>query len=352
MYTREQLIQYSYFNHTLDGRRIADVIDPLTGLISKNHMIGFAKSLIEENIPFTFGMIDLDNFKYINDTYGHSTGDEVLTTIARKLEIYLDGYGLAGRFGGDEYLFINFRDLEYDDKKNFSINMYGDHGVLRRSYKLQNYTLFVTGTTGMATYPNNAKDYNELFTMMDKTLYRGKSKGRNCYIIYVKEKHKDIEIIKLKNNTLYETLKNLASSFDSKTDIYEKMRAGYESLINDLHITDMFFIGKSKQIISIKDHRSIGLAKDIDSLMEKEIYSTNNLVDIESKSPYFYQVLKNDAIEAILITKITIGEKDYGYLICAEPHTLRIWQESEHAILFMFARMVGDFLSGKQIELD
>ena len=67
MYSREELTQYEYFDRVLDGRRISDVLDPLTGLVSKTHMIAFVQSLIEEKTPFTFGMIDLDNFKYIND---------------------------------------------------------------------------------------------------------------------------------------------------------------------------------------------------------------------------------------------------------------------------------------------
>ena len=119
MYSREELTQYEYFDRGLDGRRISDVLDPLTGLVSKTHMIAFVQSLIEEKTPFTFGMIDLDNFKYINDTYGHSIGDQMLVSVSEALRDFLSGFGIAGRFGGDEFLFINFRDLDYDSNKLF-----------------------------------------------------------------------------------------------------------------------------------------------------------------------------------------------------------------------------------------
>lgn len=350
MYTRDTLIQYDYFKKVLDGHRISDVLEPLTGLINRTYLFGFVRSLIEERIPFTFGMIDLDNFKYINDTYGHSTGDEVLCAVADRLSSFLAGYGIAGRFGGDEFFFVNLRHLEYDDKKVFCSGLFDK--VLRKSYRLKEYELFVTGTVGLATYPLNTDNFDELFLMIDKTLYRGKSKGRNCYIIYVEEKHRNIEIIKLRNNTLFETFKNLTQSFDQADSLNAKLKAGYEVLKNDLHITDMYYSGQSRIIRSMKDDHSIGYAKDIDKLMDDLVYSTNNLKDIEGPAPLFYGLLKENEIEALMIMRVNLGEKEYGYLMCAEPHTLRIWQENEQAIMFLFARMLSGYLDKNNTELD
>lgn len=352
MYSREQLTKYDYFKKYLDGQRISDVLDQLTGLVSRSHMISFVKSLIEANIPFTFGMIDLDNFKYINDTYGHAAGDGILAAVAEELQKILDGYGVAGRFGGDEFLFVNFRDLEYDDKKSFCIDLFRKETVLTRNYDLNGDRIFVSATAGLASFPHDTQDYSELFLMIDKTLYRGKSKGRNCYIIYLPEKHKDIEIKKLRNNNLYDTFKNLAAAFDSADSLHDKMKAGFKSLINDLHITDMYYTEKNKNLIRISDNRSLGSVPDIDNLMTEEVFGTNQISTIKTVSPSFYQILTENEIEAVLITKILVGTRHYGNLICAEPHTLRFWQENENAIMFFFARMLGDFLHGSQIELE
>ena len=344
MYSREELIKYGYFQQVLDGRRITDVLDPLTGLVSKNHMIGFVNYLVEEKIPFTFGMIDLDNFKYINDTYGHSIGDKLLTALSENLRSFLAGFGIAGRFGGDEFLFINFRDLNYDDKKDFCRKLFGTFSVLRKSYDLTEYNLFITGTAGLASCPADAGNYNDLFILIDKLLYRGKSKGRNCYIIYTEEKHKNIEVIRIKKNSIYDSFKNLAAAFDTSNDFCGKLKAGFEALQNDLHISNLYYIGDDKTITSAADRSSPGKAEDIDRLMTEEVYATNEVGQIREISPIFYQVLVTHEIEAVLVMRVNVGKEHYGYLMCAEPHTLRIWQENEYAIMFFFARMLGVFL--------
>ncbi len=352
MYSREELTQYEYFDRVLDGRRISDVLDPLTGLVSKTHMIAFVQSLIEEKTPFTFGMIDLDNFKYINDTYGHSIGDHMLVSVSDALRDFLSGFGIAGRFGGDEFLFINFRDLDYDSNKLFCQKLFGTFKVLRKTYKLADYELFMTGTAGLAAYPKDAGNYLDLFTLIDKLLYRGKSKGRNCYIIYLEEKHKNIEIIRLKKNTLYDTFKNLTAAFDSVDGLRDKLKAGYVALKNDMNITNLYYTGSGKTLKSIANQRLLGSAEDIGLLMKEEVYATNDIQQIKQTSPIFYDILQKNEIEAVLIMKMNVGEEVYGYLICAEPHTLRIWQEKEYAIIFLFARMLSEYLQGKQLELE
>lgn len=352
MYSREELVQYEYFNRVLEGRRITDVLDPLTGLISKTHMIAFVQSLIEEKIPFTFGMIDLDNFKYINDTYGHSMGDQMLAAVSENLRDFLRGYGIAGRFGGDEFLFVNFRDLDYAANKLFCQTLFGTGVVLRKTFHLTKYDLFMTGTAGLANYPKDADNYLDLFTLIDKVLYRGKSKGRNCYIIYTPEKHKNIEVIRIKKNSLYDTFKNLAAAFDSSDTLHGKLKAGFEALKSDLNITDLYYTGKRNAVKSVLDQRFLGYTNDIDRLMNDEAYATNQISQIKETSPRLYAILSENEAEAVLIMKVNVGPKTFGYLMCAEPHTLRIWQEKEYAAIFLLARMLAEFLDGNGIELE
>ena len=65
MYREEQLCQYSYFSKILEKNGLESVLDTLTGLVSRGYILGFIRSLIADGIPFTFGMLDLDNFKFI-----------------------------------------------------------------------------------------------------------------------------------------------------------------------------------------------------------------------------------------------------------------------------------------------
>ncbi len=344
MYTREQLSQYAYFKNNLENKRISDILDPLTGLVSRPYIINFAKSLIEDGTPYTFELLDLDNFKYINDTYGHSAGDGILSAVSEELRNYLSDYGVAGRFGGDEIMIVNLRDRTYSEKKEFCRKMFTTQTVVRRSFKLEDCELFVTATAGLATYPDDADNYSELFTMIDKTLYRGKSKGRNCYIIYVDEKHRDIEIKKLKKNGLYTVFRNMADCFDSSPDINGKLKAIYKGIKDDLHITGMYYITEGGEFKRVTDDISLGRVSDVNRIVTDQIYSTNDLSEIGEKCPKLYSVLKEQEFETVLIGRLGMGPMTFGYIMFAEPHNLRIWQEEELAILFSMARMLSGFI--------
>ena len=152
MYTKEQLEKYPYFEALFKSRDISNVIDALTGLVSRRHMIGFIRHLVENKVPFTLAMMDLDNFKFINDTYGHEIGDGVLAGVSGDLVRYLEEYGIAGRFGGDEFLIVNFRDHSYDAIKAFFAGLYSDYNVLRKNIFLGDCEPFVTGTIGSAVF--------------------------------------------------------------------------------------------------------------------------------------------------------------------------------------------------------
>lgn len=350
MYTREQLTIYPYFQERLKQRRISDVLDPLTGIIARRDMIAFVQDLIARQIPFTFGMMDLDNFKYINDTYGHSVGDGVLERLAADICAYIGDSGIVGRFGGDEFLFVNFRDIEYDDKKKFCLGLYSDFRVLRRSIKVNEFELFVTATTGLASFPSDADNYDDLFGLIDKTLYRGKSKGRNCYIIYLESKHKDIVIEELHKHSLYELFVGISENFDSTPDLYEKMKKVYQYIRHDLHLSNMYYIGKERIIRSVEDRREIGPALDIDACVSEPVFTTNNIEDIRESCPVFYETMMKAGFETAMISKVNAGPRLFGYLMFAEPRSLRIWQDEERAILFSFARMITGYMMGRGIE--
>ncbi|MBR6359044.1 MAG: GGDEF domain-containing protein, partial [Lachnospiraceae bacterium] len=101
VYTFERLRKYAFFDKLIDDISLDEILDPLTGILSRSYAMKFVQSLIDEGRPFSFAMIDLDNFKSINDTFGHSAGDEVLITVAERLANFTAECGLIGRFGGD-----------------------------------------------------------------------------------------------------------------------------------------------------------------------------------------------------------------------------------------------------------
>ena len=341
MYTIEQLKKYSYFSKLLEDKDLSLILDPLTGLVSRTYMIEFAKSLINEQIPFSYGMIDLDNFKEVNDTYGHSVGDEILASVSERLVDFIGEDGVAGRYGGDEILFVNTKNLTYDDNYKWCEALYEKDTVLKRTYNLSTRDIFVTGTLGVATYPKDAKDYDELFSLIDKTLYRGKSKGRNCYIVFVEKLHRNIVITKLKSNTLYETFKNLTNNLSHSSNIKEKMRLGFEAIKNDIHVTDMFYLGDNYTLYSVVDNQPFLRVPDFDKLVTDDVSTVVSIRKIGDKCPETLKIFGQTEYDTLLISKISDEQKCYGYLVCTVPKIQRIWQDSDLAIMYYFGRMLG-----------
>ena len=159
-----------------------------TDLINKRAITKYATELISSkpNYPVTFIIIDLDNFKYVNDTFGHMFGDDVLSKVAEILKEAVDDKGVVGRIGGDEMLII----LENISSENEI------RGILRTirsnvewAYKGKLTSLILSCSIGCASYPKDAQDYESLFKIADKCLYIAKEKGKNRYIIFDKALH-------------------------------------------------------------------------------------------------------------------------------------------------------------------
>ncbi len=215
IYTIEKLRKYTFFDKLMDEVSLNEMLDPLTGVISRAYSVRFVRSLIAEHIPFTFAMIDLDNFKFINDSLGHTAGDKVLTTVSKRLAEFVDGFGIVGRFGGDELLMIDLEHIQTDDKISFFEKLYTNSLALRFTMDFGNGGSFITATVGAASYPEDADNYADLFTLIDKMLYYGKSKGRNCFTVYQAEKHKDLEVTKIAHRGLYTYIHQLRTSMEN-----------------------------------------------------------------------------------------------------------------------------------------
>ena len=158
----------------LSGSKMQEeFIDELTGTISRRHILRYIHYLIGNHIPFTMAILDMDNFKEVNDKCGHSAGDQLLRNFGHALREYVAPVGVVGRFGGDEFLIINLKDHKLDDVKNYFKAMYESEKVVRRNY-LAGQTVFnITATLGSSTHSRDSRDFNILFEKADKALYKG-----------------------------------------------------------------------------------------------------------------------------------------------------------------------------------
>ncbi len=341
MYTMEQLRKYPYFEERMKDTAPEALLDYLTGLVSRGHILWFAQWLIEREIPFSFAMLDLDNFKFINDTYGHHIGDEVLIRVAEDLAGMLEGIGMAGRFGGDEMLIVNLRDVTYDACKAFFTEMY-DGKVLRKNIALEDCSPFVTGTVGCAIYPKDAQNYTRLFGLIDKTLYRGKSKGRNCHIIYVEEKHRDIEIRQIAKHGLYTTFSGIIRQFEFVPGMVNKLQNVMPLLMQELQISDLYYVGSRGIMRAVRNQEKAEPVSGLEQLLrDDDLFANNDMEEVRRRSPAFYRTVSRNEFETLCVARVGIGMETEGYLICAEKRNRRIWQEAECAIVYFLAKMVA-----------
>ena len=345
VYTIDSLRKFEFFDKIIDEISLDEILDPLTGILSRAYAIQFVRSLISEKKPFTFTIVDLDNFKQINDTYGHSAGDKVLCTVAKGLAECAKGFGLAGRFGGDELLLIDLKNTKKDDKTVFFDNLYGNSDALRISVYFENGAAFVTGTSGAASYPDDADNFPDLFGLIDKMLYLGKSRGRNCYNIYEEDIHKDIEIHKIAMNGIFTNMRKLKSETENKKGFENKLLNVLPSLSEIMQINDLYYVLKDGRMRAVLDKNFNCDASDIGCSMEEDVFAESTLELIKKHSPVFYDTLTENGFETVLMARIRKEDEIFGYLVCAVKRSLRIWQENECAILYFLTELLKEELS-------
>lgn len=153
--------------------------DPLTKLLNVQAISEkIEASLAKENQIFALYFIDLDDFKSINDNYGHPSGDNVLRNIASALRTIQGRDDRIGRIGGDEFVYF----APVSDKNHAA-------GIAQRiCYAIQSVKIScntrrrVTGSVGIALAPEDGRDYETLVRKADYSLYQAKKSGKNQYL--------------------------------------------------------------------------------------------------------------------------------------------------------------------------
>ena len=349
MYSIEELEKYDYFKELLKINKIEYLLDSLTGLLQRQYIIDFIAELIKDKKEFTMAILDLDFFKQINDNYGHDVGDIVIKTVAESLKTYLGDLGIAGRYGGDEFIFLYFGSSDYNNLHEFYNGLYHGSVVLRRIVKTSTVSPFITGTIGSASFPKDANNYTDLFKISDKTLYRGKQKGRNCFIIYVKEKHQNLDVSNIRPIDLFELSITLKNIFDSKESLKTKIMQSSEFLIKNLRVTKMLFIdSKTDRIFDVTGDKLLGfLNKETDKKLLKildkdQIFITGVNNDITRVAPSLGDITAKNSLKSLLMIRIDIFDISYGAIMFAETREHRIWESQHKAILVSLARLIAE----------
>ncbi len=345
MYDVRVLSQYPFFKELMKREERFVFHDSLTGLISRPYMMEYIHSLIRENTPFTLAIIDLDNFKDINDHYGHRTGDDVLTGVAESLREYFGDCGLIGRFGGDEFLAVYTKGNDYDELHEFFDGMFIKNEklpdpIFRKRLMVKNAMPYITATIGTCSFPDNATNFDWLFSLMDKALYRGKSKGRNCFVIYVPEKHDKLTITSLANHYLYDIFRRIEDIFEMDGDVSEKLVNAVEIIESTLGFSNILWIDPKGEMKDVVKGNVVGTFENISELMENGRYAATDFQHLSKHNPALYECLMRMDMSSILIMQVGKDGRNGYLVVCPEVRTLHIWQDNECATIYMLSMML------------
>ncbi len=170
--------------------RIHELIysDLLTGLNNRFSIIGIIEANLKEEPEIGDStnqkaviFVDVDNFKYINDTYGHDTGDIVIKKTGEKLLQFEDQHVNIGRFGGDE--FIIFSPLN-SGKTDIVLLLERIKEAFESPIEVEDKRFYLTISMGVSVFPDNGNNRNELIKKADMALYKSKNSGKNKYTFY------------------------------------------------------------------------------------------------------------------------------------------------------------------------
>lgn len=196
-YEELEVLQDSFFKMGEEMVQLMNIMeiqalhDPLTGLANRRYFLERGREVIElsrrRKTPCTMIYFDIDRFKKINDTYGHTVGDEVLAAIARIVRENVRINDYAGRLGGEEFAVVS---PDTDEEGALKLAERLRQYIEITPVASNNHRIFATVSLGVVTYRNNndrrdaREALEELLRQADTAMYRAKELGRNRVEVY------------------------------------------------------------------------------------------------------------------------------------------------------------------------
>lgn len=165
--------------------QLEDIVykDPLTGLLNRRGLFEELASLIKRDKPFSLCFFDLNNFKFINDTYGHNIGDNVLIYFAKEIQRNLkDIPHTLGRIGGDEFIVLLHNEISEEEITKIFGNSKNSISIAKL---IKADEFIISFSTGTACYPRDGQDSDTLVNNADKKMYKDKEQQKK-----IKKSHK------------------------------------------------------------------------------------------------------------------------------------------------------------------
>ncbi|PKG23874.1 sensor domain-containing protein [Niallia nealsonii] len=155
-------------------------LDELTNLPNRRFLHGELTKYINGKKKFALLFVDIDNFKIINDTYGHHNGDLALSAISKRLSTSVRKEDFVCRYGGDEFIILLRNIVELTQIKQLADRIIS---AFQEPFSIQSENFIVTASIGISIYPTHGYTVDALITNADKYMYEIKKQGKNDYQI-------------------------------------------------------------------------------------------------------------------------------------------------------------------------
>lgn len=332
-------------------------------VLNKKSITTYAKKAIEHSKgeDIYLAIIDLDNFKIINDKFGHMFGDEVLMASGEIIKEAVGDKGIVGRIGGDELFVVLDRVEEYEELRNIMRNIRTN---VEWYYKDKNPDVNLTCSIGVAAYPMAGDNYDAVFEIADKMLYRAKKKGRNRYIIYTPEIHGP-----LKTNDQGDLILLNEKGTDGQITVLKRLLEDYLTrrtmtdekalnlIGNAFGLDEIVVCGIEQKICTTWDSDGAhSIMDDFDILMidseflndfnENNMFVMNGSYNIKRDDSEFAKIMKERRIASAVFYKSMRGDKYRGYIMFAKENVRQQWSEYELISLATVAKIMELVMMG------
>ena len=212
--------------------------DALTGLPNRSLLADRMEQAIAHNKrnknSIAIAFIDLDGFKEVNDTYGHSIGDDLLCSITEQLKRTMRGCDTLARIGGDEFVMI-LDELNNPDECNAILTRVLES--VSKTIFIKNKPIQVSASIGVTIYPQDNSNSDQLLRHADQAMYIAKNSGKNCFHIFdvakdVAEKNQHEELTNIRIGLISDEFELF---YQPKININTNQVVGLEALIRWRH---------------------------------------------------------------------------------------------------------------------
>ncbi len=303
---RKKLANFSYAHAETQ-------LDSLTGLTNKMHTQQLISNYLHDNPMCNCALfvIDVDNFKSVNDNNGHLFGDAVLTSIAAAIKSTFRNSDIVGRIGGDEFMVLmkDYRTLsDVIDKANALKH------VIRNTYVGEgDYVISVS--VGISLFNEHGEDFNTLYQKADNAMYFNKNNGKDGYTIYSPD-NKDISSggrINKKDENAYTTFNKKKTNL-TNTFAYELMDFTFK-IMED-----------SKEV----DNAINLLLRKVTAHFGISLISIREVTEMPYTLKYIYEYIEDDVKKTPRIGKVwSYTEKEWNKTLSHHSNGYYLWQSTD-----------------------